>query len=535
MKRTFKQWASVLALSLISVAGVLSSAPAIAAPIATVGPINGVTCSQYSSGYGTFPTTFWDCITPAQNTSNAQAMADTVHALPANVLSVLSAKNTQLYLFANNTAFNSFSGGAATAGNLGAINAGAPSAPTVNMAAIFSTANIQGTVTSLTGYYAANTRHQVGQIYALNVASPLKSTDPFFSAAVADDSVYLSNNTGVDKPNYPSSATVWGNTIANLQQNVGKSPWEIFGLRYGSTKTFIYGYQIGRQSATATVPELNTFLQSYMSTTRNWSSQHVFGVGVQPYEVSNGILCVEHNGYNNFPLKWNACVRPYTPTVHATAALDQPHNLSAAWQTLLKNAGVKVYVFRDIDSFVAFDGRSPPTTVEVLGFSTHSAVIRSATFQDAFQTGLLPILNVSPFTGGTIMHELGHQFDNVIWGHIATANSVAVLGSVRWTNEMATDKAAFNTGTCAAKVDADRAAQVPPLDPICTLPANAGKSNWDVLATVLPMDSQEVWARTFARRAGGSMIQYYNDVQDRLSNRMLIYMNDLWSTGAPHN
>lgn len=534
MKRTFRQWAGALALGLCTLGGALLSTAANAAPIQTVSN-GGITCSQYSSGYGTFPTTVWDCITPATNGSNAQLMADTVFTLPASVKGVLSARSTQLYLFTNNTAFNSFSGGAAGASALGTTKLGAPGAPAVNMAAIFTTATIQGTVTPLTtSFYKGNIRQQVGQIYALNAPAGLKSTDPFFSAAVADDSVYLSNNTGVDKPNYPSSATVWGATIAGLPANVGKSPWEILGLRYGSTKTFIYGFQIGRQIATPTVPDLNTVLQSYMSTTRNWSAQQVFAVGAQPYVVTNGILCVEQNGYNNFPLKWNACVRPYTPTANAQVVLSQPHNLSAAWQTLLQNAGVKVYVFRDIDSFVAFDGRSPASTVNVLGFSTHTGVIRSATFQDAFQAAG-PIVDVSPWTGGTIMHELGHQFDNVIWAHISTANSAAVLGSVRWTNAMATDKTAFNTGTCAAKVDADRLAQVPALPAICTLPANAGKSNWDVLATVLPMDSQEVWARTFARRAGGSMLPYYNAVQDRVSSSMLTYINDLWSTGAPHN
>jgi hypothetical protein len=554
MKRQIKKLLGLTAIALAALGGLTTVASA--APIQTV-TSGGVTCGQYNRGTG-FPATYWDCITPNTNTSNAVTAANAANGLPSNVKTVLTNVNAQIYLFNSPTDYANFSGGSPIGGAFGAIHTGSPNDSTANMAAIFKTATVAGTPnTDLSNYYAGNILQQLGRTYGNNAPAnangdSLKPTDIFFESAINDDRTYLGNTTGVDKPDYPSSATVWGATVAAAYP--GKSPWEIFGLRYGSSESFIYGFAVGRQGSTPTVPELNTFLQSYMSTTRLWVTQQVFLVNPQNYQIGNSagtpypypdaVLCVETNGLNVFPLTWWSCVRPYSPTPAAQDVKVYSNTLPVAWQTLLKNAGVKVYAMRNIVSFIDFDGRSPGAYTGVLGFSVHSNPIRSAAFQENFldetHTGFL---DQPQYFSGTILHELGHQFDAVIWNNISYANSVGVLGSVRWQTAIAADKAAFNIGTCASKVDQDRINNG--LAPVC---ANyPGQSNWDVLTQKLygykdsdpnPVHVQaiyvELWARAFADRAGGVKPQYQIDVQSRMTNQHS-YMNDLWTTGAPHN
>lgn len=364
----------------------------------------------------------------------------------------------------------------------------------------------------------------------------LKSTDPFFLAALEDDILYLSNN-GVTKPDYPSSTDVWGATIAAAYP--GKSPWQILELRYSAAltdPTYVYGLQVGRQGSTATETALNTFLQSYMQTTRNWVSQQVYAVNPKPYLLNGNVLCVEQNGSNNFPLIWYACARPYTPSAAALAVNASAHTLKATWQTSLLNAGVQVFVMRNIESFKNFDGRWNGFYKGIAGISTHSGIKRSAAFQEYFIDETHTGFNDLPANmTGTILHELGHQMDAVVWSNISTANSVGVLGSIRWQTAVAADIAAFNALACGIALDVDRAAANMPL--VCgTKPAGTSNFAW-LGSTALPgsTGNYELWARAFNRRAGGTIPQYESLVQERLGTNMHIYMNDLWSTGAPHN
>lgn len=546
MKR-FKHLSGALALATIGFLGL--STGSMAAPIQTV-THGGVTCGQYNRGAG-FPTTYWDCITPNTNTSNAVTGANAAVGLPASVKTVLTNANAQIYLFNNGTDYANFSNGTAIPGALGAKHSGSPNDGTATMAAIFSSATIGGSVTSLTNYYAADTLQQLGRIYGDNAPAnangdSLSPTAIFFESAINDDRLHLSNTSGVDDPNgyYPSSTTVWGATIA--AQYPGKSPWEILGLRYGSIESFIYGFQVGRQGANATVPDLNTVLQSYMPTTRNWISQQFYGVNPQGYVIGdtvagevapwpNAVLCVITQGNATYPLTWYSCVNPYAPSPSAKQVQQYPNTLPTAWKTLLQQANVQVLAMRDINSFIDFDGRSPSTLNGVLGFSVSPGQIRSASFQDVLPATIPPTTTIAAFTSGTILHELGHQFDRVIWNNISTANSSTVAGSVRWQNAVNADIAAFNALSCATAIDADR--QANGLSLICaSKPAN--QTNFDYLgstALVGSTSNPELWARAFQKRAGGAQPAYAVAVQNRLGVQMQVYMNDLWTTGAPHN
>jgi hypothetical protein len=552
MKRTIQKWLGAAALLMASIGALAIASPASAAPLQKV-TISGVSCGQYNSGYGTFPTTYWDCITPDTNTSQTFKLSDSAHSLPANIVSVLTAQNSQLFLFANSTDYAAFASATASTGTMGGIPPIPASVAAITgngrMAAIFATVTIGGTPTSMNSYYAGNIRQQLGRIYGMYAPSNAKgdsliATNAFFKAAINQDREYLSN-TGTDLPSYPSSSTVWGATIAAAYP--GKSPWEILQLRFGNTESYIYGFQVGREQATPTVTELNNVLQQYMTTTRNWVKQQVYLVNPQNYKFANlispfdqneAILCVEQNGYNNFPLKWWSCVRPYDPTVAAQSVNSQPHQLPAAWQTLLQNKGVEVLAMRSIDAWKYYTGAAPASLAGVYGISSHNGTLRSAAFQDLWtNSGGTAWTDNSSFYSGTIMHELGHQFDNVIWNGTAPfktlskANSAAVPGSIRFQNAVTADITAFNTGTCAAKVDADRLSNGKPA--VCGLYSG---TNWQILVQAESAygDNEELWARAFARRAGGGVPNYYVAVQNRLTN-LQAYMNDLWTTGAPHN
>ena len=560
MKRTISKWMGTLVLILATASSFLST-PANANPLRTV-QIGGVTCGEFNRSPTVFPKTYWDCITPnATGNPAAYTAAIAASGLAANITTVLTAQNAQIFLFATKADYTAFTGGSGGVSPMGAIHSMTLPAPTgaIQMAAIYSTGTVQGTATSFVSYYAGNILQQLGRIYGANAPlSPQGAHDStqfsgiFFQSAINDDLKYLGNTTTTAKPNYPTSATVWGNTIASIPANVGKSPWEILGLRYGNTPELVYAYQFARQAANATLPDLNSILQTHMSTSRNWISQQVYLVNAQNYRVFNfgpnptdAVLCVETNGSNVFPLTWWSCVKAYAPLVADQSVTSQPHSsLSAAWQQLLKDKNVEVYAMRSVRAYKNFTNNAiPAPAIGVYGISSHTGIPKSAAFRDVFTDAAE--LNWSDGTGfmsGTIMHELGHQFDRVVWKGTAVTLSTAnnnslAVGSVRWQTAVNADIAALNAGghpTCAAKVDADRIANSK--SAVCEKPEYSGFTNFQILvAAESPYgNNEELWARAFARRAGGSVPAYETAVQNRMAN-MHAYMVDLWSTGAPHN
>ena len=536
----------------VAIVGLLASAFVRAdVPITTITQ-GGVTCGEFARGAG-FPATYWDCITPTTGGSGQPefVVANTASALPVNLKAGLQAANTQLFVFATSAAYTSFTGAASASSLMGDIASISVKGSQAKVAAIFATATIGNLPTNLKPYYAGIARFQLGRIYGTYVAvAPLKPTDPFFTAAVQDDLLYLNANKGdASQPNYPSRVEVWGATIA--AQYPGKSPWQVLGERYGNDNSYIYGMQWAEQDATPLPTDLHTTLNGFMQTTKKWTSQQFFGAVRQSYVVNGNVLCVETGVTLPWPHTWWNCVRPYTPTIQMddvfTAAQTQiPGTVTANWKLLLHNADVKLYAFRDVSYYEDFTGVAPPKYSNVYGISQYGGQPLSAAFQDAYtDENMVWRINVSQYTAGTIVHELGHELDKVVWSHISSANSAGVLGSIRFRQAVLDDKAAYNkAGTCVQVVDADRIASG--LSPICDK-YPVGTSNWDVMTlanygykdsdpngTNVALIYEELWAQAFARRAGGTFPTYASTLQNRMSNQH-VYMNDLWLKGAPHN
>lgn len=214
--KSIKKLLGFAALAIASIGGL--STQAFAAPIQTV-TSGGITCGQYNRGAG-FPATYWDCITPNTDTSNAVTAANAANGLPANVKTALTNVNAQIYLFNSPADYASFSGGNPIVGAFGAIHTGSPNDGTATMAAIFKTASIAGVNTDLSAYYKGNILQQLGRIYGPLAPVNLKPTDPFFTAAVQDDFLALSNNTGVDQPDYIEPNGLGRSDSRNLSRQI---------------------------------------------------------------------------------------------------------------------------------------------------------------------------------------------------------------------------------------------------------------------------------------------------------------------------
>jgi hypothetical protein len=145
---------------------------AFAAPLQTV-TSGGITCGQYSRGVG-FPATYWDCITPNTNTSNALAAANAANGLPTTVKTALATANAQIYLFSSPAAYASFSGGNPIVDAFGAMHTGSPNDGTATMAAIFKTAIVAQINTDMSANYSGNILQQLGRIYGPK--APVKKT-----------------------------------------------------------------------------------------------------------------------------------------------------------------------------------------------------------------------------------------------------------------------------------------------------------------------------------------------------------------------
>jgi hypothetical protein len=104
--------ASIFGVVAALVAGFLFAAPAAHAQALQTAVNGGVTCKQYSTGYVSYPLTFWDCINTGSNpTSFESVVGQSARTLPAGMKTTLT--NTELMIFTNRTNFAAFTGTAA--------------------------------------------------------------------------------------------------------------------------------------------------------------------------------------------------------------------------------------------------------------------------------------------------------------------------------------------------------------------------------------------------------------------------------------
>lgn len=197
--------------------------------------------------------------------------------------------------------------------------------------------------------------------------------------------------------------------------------------------------------------------------------------------------------------------------------------LRSNMRTSLASMNLQIYSMENMTEFNAFFGVNLADTQQA------GASIESKYLSAALRTQVTMGDN-EPYLTGTIIHEIGHQLENHLWVNDAYTNSNWSDGS---TGARDLDELAFNAGTCAAMVDADRTSNS--LPSICGVYPGTNKEK---LNNKLEMASDEQWARAFTevlRQQNSTVIfvpPYVNAVEARFPNE-IAYMVNLHSTGHP--
>ncbi len=528
MKRTFKSLLALAGLAFIGLGSLLTATPAIAAPLQTVTQ-GGVTCSQYATNYGKYPYTVWNCVHPSAPTTVESNMGSIVRNIPAGPIPTYLTNNNsanlnshvQLYIFTNRTAYANFFSVAAPAAN-------ALGARTSNAAAAFSTATINGVVTDLTNYYNGHLLQQIGRLWDIQQGNQSSST--LFTTAYRYDRDWM---TAQGATPHDASIAIWGATIANQFPTSG--PTSILNQLYGASDPEMYGYQFERLiPGSHVVPGLETVLNNKLKKSA-WGYVKNYGIGplVNQGVVGNtngapvNVLCVEYStgyGVNKFPQKVWECNKPWWAGSADIGFASNARNLHQNHQNILTNNGVKLYSNQDVEDFITFDG-AVSSKYGILGLA-NKVTKRTGIFIERINEPVPPSTtdtrtNVTAYYSGTVVHELGHQLDKIWsdWSQTTTSG---------WRINLQADIADFNTGTCAAKVDADRTASGLPA--VCS--KYVGKTNYEVLVLENKWNDYEMWAHAFSRaQATATNPPYIVRVFDRFFN-IKTYMQNLHTTGG---
>ena len=523
MKRTFRSLLAAAGLAFIGLGSLLTATPAAAAPLQTVTQ-GGVTCSQYATNYGKYPYTIWNCVHPSAPTTLETNMGSIVRNIPAGPIPTFLTNNNsanlnshvQLYIFTNKTAYaNYFSVAAPAVNALGANK-------TQNVAAAFSTATINGVAADLTSYYNGHLLQQIGRIWSTQNGNQANSAVHSAAYRMDRDWLLLQGATPHD-----ASVATWGATIANQFPTSG--PTSILNQLYGGADPDMYAYQFERLiPGSHVVVNLETFLNNNL---RKGSYGYVKNYGIGPLlnqaDLQNGILCVEYStnyGVSQFPQKVWECNKPWWANATDTGFAGNARNLHQNHQNLLTNNAVKLYNMRTIDDFILFDSLGATDRYGVAGFAD-KFVKKTGIFLSIINQG--PPESTTPYTAywsGTTVHELGYQLDK-IWGDWSQSNGT------NWRTALSADIAAFNTGTCANKVDADRLASG--LTAIC--PLYPGIPWFEVLGKRLQNNDFEMWANAFSTAQATATNPPY---VVRVFNRFPLikqYMRNLHTSGGTPN
>lgn len=389
-----------------------------ATPLQTV-TNGGVTCSQYSTGFASFPKTIWDCVHPAAPTGQENSIAGAAQGIqttPVNLQANLT--NVQIYTFVNASDFKKFFPSATTPA------ANAFGATTTNVAAAFSQATQNGATVDLTNVYSGSIVQELAHLVDA-AHNPVYSSNAVFTTAIAYDQAYLN----------AQGNAVW--PAAYYTKYPGKTNWQIFQAIYPSANTDIFNYQFqALQGASSTLNDLRLAL-SFMPSTSGWIKDNVYiATPVTPATARGGVLCTRIKTiYQTFPSVYYNCVHPYNAAGAETHLADtinqlQPANLGVQ----LRAAATNVYIMLDDSKFVAyFQAQWPNSYKNVYGDSSTTLHV-SATFEQIFTqstqgsptvqpVGSAPV--ASPYMNGSIIHELGHQLDS-LWGSPST--------KAAWTN-----------------------------------------------------------------------------------------------------
>ena len=204
----------------MAVAGFLFAAPAAQAQTALQTVSNGgVTCKQYSTGYSSYPLTYWDCINTASPPTSFESVVGQAarDKLTSGMKSTLS--NVEIMIFQDRNNFASFTGAAAPSSKYVAWTA--PSGPgalsSKKIAAVFAQADLwssnisptnQIATRDITAYYKSHIMQALGRQYDQLTGNPsqLQQTPVhIFPIAVEYDAVWTNDK---------GASTVWGSTLS---------------------------------------------------------------------------------------------------------------------------------------------------------------------------------------------------------------------------------------------------------------------------------------------------------------------------------
>jgi hypothetical protein len=468
MKRPFLGILAALGLAL----GLSSTAQA-QTPLQTITK-NGVTCSQYSSGFApTYPTSMWDCANPTNpgnDISNITQPALNLQTSPTNLKSSLA--NVQLYLFKNAANYASFTGTTAPAAN-------AFGATTTNLAAAFTTATQNGASVDLTNDIGGSIVEQLGHFNDAAHA-PTFSSNAVFTTALAYDQAYMNA-----QPN-----NIW--PAAYYTKYAGKTNWQIFQAIYPSANTDIFNYQFMVNTNNTSVPsDLYNVLVNFMPNTKGWVNNYVFlATPANPAVAKNSVLCVQQSsgfGAGVYPTSMWDCINPYNPGNDVSNITQPALNLPTAFKDSL--TGTDLYAFFNAAKYVSFTGAPAPLAND---FGANSVSSASA-FASATQNGV--IVNLTSIYSGDIALELGSLIDQCSDISNTEPNFLSAVSS---------DITYLN-------------AQPNNVWPSAYYTKYPGKTNWQIFQAIYPSANANIFAYQFMINARQST---NNDLETVLVNYM---------------
>ncbi len=414
------------------VAGFLFAAPAAQAqtPLDTISN-SGVTCKQYSTNYTSYPYTYWDCINTGSNpTTYEKLVGQSARTLPTDMKTVLA--DVELMIFADNADFASFTGASAPASKYMAWTAdsGPGNLSNKRIAAVFENADLYSPSDhmilnrNIQAYYKVHVMQALGRQYDQLTGNPSSvSANPLHYSPIA---------TGYDQfwTDREPTTSVWDAQIESMYPT--DTNWTILGHLYGNTYQDIYAFQFSKEFGSSW-SHLNSFINSYLHESKGYRNHEVFGNGpARPLSgrwdtVQNqGVFCVEYDTIYDAPAdKIYDCLHPYNSAFSGerTAGLGVG-DLEQVLKTDLTNSDVELYLLRDVRHFGILFNKVIPDEYKAFAWGLSSNDLRvSAAFWRQFLDINYSDWDTTPSTyyRTTLVHEVGHQLDN-IWGDESLQN-----------------------------------------------------------------------------------------------------------------
>jgi len=566
MKRTLSMFGALA----IAAMGFLFAAPAAQAQALQTAVNGGVTCKQYSTGYTSYPLTYWDCTNTASSpTSYESVVGQSARTMSTSMKTTLA--NVEIMIFANKTDFSNFTGNSST-NPPRTFDTGwyAPSAPPAQLsgkliAAVFATADLyspsdhQILSRNLEAYYKTHIMIELARHYNILAGGGTNITAmgrPFYSLVVNYDAFFLDNqNDGTPR----SVASVWDSQIATMFPSL--TPYQVLGQLYGNVASDIFAFQFASEFGSSW-SHLQQFVNLWLKETGGFRNQQVFQHSpVRPLTYRNDVVCVEYNntGYNAPADKIRDCVHPYNYTAGEHQAGAGISGLPSALRSHLNGVTnpVTLFVMKDISNYEKYFNLPVGTRGGDLGISnpfgrvdpTGTTIIPVVAFRDTLVgVGGFPGPIVENYYRGTLVHEAGHVLDDDVYLVTENGQVKPYSQSTAWANIVAADVADFNASTtnCMTALNDAEACST------TVQRYSRHGNNWyfrflekmglyeDSVTHIVKTDgdrNREIFTYMFQKRSAQTTIPFVQYFEGKIwglsTPRMKNKMDTIWSTGAP--